>query len=145
MKDVNAGGGIAIGGTKQRVQLVIRDNASNPAMATQQVRTLVQQDHAVALLGAVTPPLTIPMSSIADALQTPLISGLTPIRAWLGGSKSGWKYSWDFFIDELAFTNQQFDVSSLAKTNKKIALFTDNEEDGVAPPGGATPHSTDRP
>jgi len=84
-------------------------------------------------------------SSIADALQTPLISGLTPIRAWLGGSKSGWKYSWDFFIDELAFTNQQFDVSSLAKTNKKIALFTDNEEDGVAPPGGATPHSTDRP
>lgn len=130
VSEVNAKGGLDVGGTKQKVKLIILDNQSNPATAGQQVRTLIQQNKAVAILGAVTPPLSIPMSAVADALKTPLLTGLTPIRAWLGGSKTGWKYAWDFFFDELKFTDQQFLTSNLTKTNKQIALFTDNEEDG---------------
>lgn len=128
--DVNAEGGLDIGGEKRKVRLEVLDSESDPTVTTQQIRTLVQQDGAVGLLGPTTPPLTIPASSVAEALQVPMVSSLTPIRAWLGGNESGWKWSWDFFIDELEFTKLQFKVADTVDTNKKVALFTDNEQDG---------------
>lgn len=128
---VNAAGGLMVGGQKRTVKLVIDDNASNPVTATQQAKSLVQQDGAVGLLGAVTPPLSIPLSDAADSLKVPLVSTVTPIEAWLGGSPSGWKYSWDLFFDEKQMTSLQFQASNLATTNKKVALFTDTEQDGI--------------
>lgn len=128
--DINAQGGLSVSGQKHKVSLDILDDQSDPTATTQQLRTLVQQDHAVGLLGPTTPPLTIPASATAEVLHVPLVSGLTPIRAWLGGSKSGWKWSWDFFIDELKFTQIQFKVANTISTNKKVALFTDTEQDG---------------
>ena len=53
--DVNAAGGIAIGGTKEKLKLVVLDNGSDPDTASSQARELVLQDHAVALLGFATP------------------------------------------------------------------------------------------
>ena len=128
--DVNQAGGIEIDGEKRQVKLLIRDNKSDPTVATDQFRTLAQQDQVALMLGATTPPLTIPLSATADALHVPLVSGLTPIRAWLAGNKQGWQWAWDFFIDEAVFTNRQFEVADMVDTNKKVALFTDNEQDG---------------
>jgi branched-chain amino acid transport system substrate-binding protein len=128
---VNADGGLDVGGSKQKVELVIDDNASDPNTATQQARSLIDQDGVVALLGAVTPALTIPISNVAEQLQVPMVTSVTPIRAWLAGNPDGWKYSWDLFFDEAQQTDMQFKAADLAPTNKKIALFTDNEQDGV--------------
>ena len=50
----------------------------------------------------------------------------------MAGNKSGWHYAWDMFWDENQMTNLQFETSNLARTNKKVALFTDNENDGIA-------------
>ncbi len=63
-------------------------------------------------------------------LHVPLVSGLTPIRAWLAGNKQGLAVGVGFFIDEAVFTNRQFEVADTVDTNKKVALFTDNEQDG---------------
>src|SRR5579871_6388228 len=42
---VNRAGGLKVGGTKHRVTLEILDNQSNAALAAQQNKTLVEQDH----------------------------------------------------------------------------------------------------
>jgi branched-chain amino acid transport system substrate-binding protein len=48
--NVNASGGIAVGGTKEKLKLVVLDNRGDPGTAGAQALQLVRQDHAVALL-----------------------------------------------------------------------------------------------
>ena len=131
VNDINASGGLDVGGTKYKIQLVVLDNQSDPNRASQQARTLLLQDNAVALLGAATPPLDIPISSIGEQLKRPVVQSLTPLQAWLSGRQGGWNYAWDLHFDEKQMTNLQFQTSDLVKTNKRVALFTDTEEDGI--------------
>jgi branched-chain amino acid transport system substrate-binding protein len=131
VNEVNAQGGVARGDSKSKVKLVVLDNKSDPNVATQQARTLVNKNGAVALLGASTPPLNVPLSATAETLRIPIVSTTTPIRAWLAGSKSGWHYAWDLFFDEVEATKLAYKTADQTKTNKKVALFTDNEADGV--------------
>lgn len=129
--DVNAAGGIEIGGVKHKVEYKVLDNQSNPNLVTQQARTLVLEQGAVALLGSFTPPLSIPLSNVAEQLQVPAIFSNTPIEGWQAASPKGWTYAWDIFVAEPQMTQLEFDTASLAQTNKKVALFTDTEDDGV--------------
>jgi branched-chain amino acid transport system substrate-binding protein len=129
---INAAGGVDVGGTKHPLKLVVLDNKSDPTVVTSSAKSLINDSSAVALLGSATPPLTIPFSVVADQEQIPAISGLTPTLAWLGANKTGWKYSYDVFIDEVEQTAVNFQASDLTPTNKKVALFTDTEEDGKA-------------
>jgi branched-chain amino acid transport system substrate-binding protein len=128
--EINSHGGLTVGSTRVKVVLKVLDNKSDGNLAAQQARTLFLQDKAPALLGAATPPLNIPISNVAEQTKRPVIITLTPVRAWLGGRPSGWKYAWDFFFDELQMTQLQYQASSEVATNKKVALFTDTEEDG---------------
>jgi branched-chain amino acid transport system substrate-binding protein len=128
--EVNAAGGIGLGGTKHQVRLVVQDNASSGDKASAQARDLVLNRKAVALLGPATPTLSIPVSVVADQLKIPTLVTITPLKAWQGGNSSGWRYSWDVFFDETQMTGTQFQTASLIGTNKKVALFTDQEEDG---------------
>ena len=129
--DVNADGGVTINGAARTIELVVRDSKSEPDTVAEQSRTLVLNDGVVGLLGSVSPPLTIPASNVAERQQVPFVTSLTPLQAWKGANTEGWTYAWNFFFDELQMTDLQFKASDLVDTNKKIALFTDNEEDGL--------------
>jgi branched-chain amino acid transport system substrate-binding protein len=129
---INGAGGVDVGGTRRQLKLVVKDNKSDPTVVTSVTKSLINDDGAVALLGSVTPPLTIPFSVVADQEQVPAISTLTPSLAWKGASSSGWKYSYDVFVDETQQTLVNFKASDLVPNNKKVALFTDTEEDGKA-------------
>ncbi len=129
--EINAAGGVEFGGAKHKIKLVIQDNASDPAKAAAQAKDLVLTSKAVALLGPVTPPLSIPEAVVADQLKVPFLTSITPIRAFGGAAPEGWNYAWDVFFDELQMTQTQFQASDLIETNKKVVLFTDTEEDGV--------------
>src|SRR5258707_5335732 len=94
VNDANAAGGIAFNGGKAKINLILLDNASDPNTATSQATTLYLKDNAVALLGPFTPPLTIAVAQVAERLQRPFISTVTPIEAWLSGRPAGYKYSW---------------------------------------------------
>jgi branched-chain amino acid transport system substrate-binding protein len=131
LADVNAAGGIKIDGTKHRVKLVVLNNQSDPTTASQQVRQLVVQDGAQALLGAGTPPITVPEALIAESLKVPYLTTNTPVGAFAAGNKTGWKYSWDMFFSEHEQASDIVAAVDRFPTNKKIALFTDNEPDGV--------------
>jgi branched-chain amino acid transport system substrate-binding protein len=127
--EVNAAGGLKLSDGSHKVKLVILDNKSDPNTASSQARTLYLQNGAVAMLGSITPPLGIPLSKVAEQIHRPFVTTTTPVRAWLSGGP--YKWSWDFFFDELQMTQRQFQASSLVKTNKKVVLFTDTEEDGI--------------
>ena len=129
--EVNEAGGLDIDGEKRTLELVVQDNASNGDKAAEQARSLVLDDGAVALLGPATPPLSIPISAAADQLKVPTIVTITPLQAWKGGNPDGWTYAWDVFFDEIQMTQTQYQAADLVETNKKVALFTDTEEDGV--------------
>ena len=130
--DVNAAGGIAVGGTKQKLKLVVLDNGSDPGTASSQVRELVLQDHAVALLGYATPQIVMPTALLAEQLRVPFLTSLVPVEAFASGDKDGWKYSWDFFYDEQQQAAGAARVLASVPGNKKVVLFTDSEPDGVA-------------
>ncbi len=129
--DANAAGTVKINGTPAKINLVILDNASDPNTASSQATTLFLKNNAVALLGPFTPPLVIAVSTVAERLKRPLLTSVAPIEAWLSGRPSGWQYSWDVFFDENQQTKLIFQTANLTATNKRVALFTDTEQDGV--------------
>jgi branched-chain amino acid transport system substrate-binding protein len=129
--DVNAAGGIAIGGAKEKLTLVVLDNRSDPSTASAQAAELVQQDHAVALLGSATPQIVMPTAVAAEQLRVPLVTSQMPVEAFASGDKTGWTYSWDLFYDERQQAADAAKALATAAGNKKVALFTDNEPDSV--------------
>ena len=131
--DVNAAGGIAIGGTREKLKLVVLDNGSDPSTASSQASELVLRDHAVALLGFATPLIVTPAALVAEQLRVPFLTSLMPVEAFASGDKVGWNYSWDFFYDEQqqAADAAKALATATAASNKKVVLFTDNEPDGV--------------
>ena len=129
--DVNAAGGIAIGGTREKLKLVVLDNGSDPSTASSQASELVLRDHAVALLGFATPLIVTPAALVAEQLRVPFLTSLMPVEAFASGDKVGWNYSWDFFYDEQQQAADAAKALATAASNKKVVLFTDNEPDGV--------------
>lgn len=127
--DVNAKGGLEVGGSKRKVELVVKDNKSDPNQVTEQARGLVNEG-AVALLGSFTPPLSIPLSNVAEQSQVPAIFTNTPVQSWQAANESGWSYAWDIFVNESQQTAADYEAANLVQTNKKVALFTDTEDDG---------------
>lgn len=129
--DANADGGLDVGGTKRKVALKVLDNRSDPNLASSQARELILKDGATALLGACTPPVIVPMAQVADSQKVPLVTSCAPVNAFRGSNEAGWEYSWDLFFDEQDQADGVAKVVSQVPTNKKVALFTDTEPDGV--------------
>lgn len=129
--EINQAGGVTVDGVARQLKLDVQDNASDGDTASSQARDLVLEDGAVALLGPATPPLSIPVSLAAEQLKVPMLTTITPLEAWKGANTSGWNWAWDVFFDEKQMTDTQFQTADLVQTNKKVALFTDQEEDGI--------------
>ncbi len=129
--DVNAAGGVDVGGKKRRLKLVVLDNRSDPNTTTQQTRELVLQDAAVAILGACTPPIVVPGALAAEQQKVPFVTTCAPVKAFQGGNPNGWHYAWDVFFDEQEQATHALSALAKADSNKKLAVFTDNEPDGV--------------
>ena len=128
---VNAAGGIAVGGTKEKLRLVVLNNGSDPSTASSQASELVRHDHAVALLGSATPLIVTPVALVSEQLRVPFLTSLMPVEAFASGDKTGWNYSWDFFYDEQQQAADAAKALASVPSNKKVVLFTDSEPDSV--------------
>jgi branched-chain amino acid transport system substrate-binding protein len=128
---VNAAGGIAVGGTREKLTLIVLDNGGDPSRAAQQAAELVRTDHAVALLGSATPLIVTPVAVTAEQLRVPLVTSLMPVEAFASGDKTGWTYSWDLFYDEGQQAADAARALAAVPGDKKVALFTDDEPDSV--------------
>jgi len=130
--EANAKGGLLVGGQKMKIQLKVLDNKSDGTLAARQIRTLVENDGAVALLGAVGPELNIPQAATAESLHVPYVTTSMPILPWRLTGGTTRRYSWAFFFDPTVAIQYELKGAQLAKTNKKIAFFADNDGDGKA-------------
>jgi branched-chain amino acid transport system substrate-binding protein len=128
---VNAAGGIAIGGAKEKLTLVVLDNGSDPSTASSQAAELARRDHAVALLGSATPLIVTPVAQTAEQLRVPFLTSLMPVEAFADADKTGWTYSWDLFYDEQQQAADAARALAAVPGDKKVALFTDDEPDSV--------------
>lgn len=131
VKWVNDDGGLEVDGTKRQVELIVQDNQSDPNAASQQAREMVLKDGAVALLGPCTPPVTIPVAQAAEVQKVPMMATCTPVGAFAAGSESGWNYVFDMFFSEEDQASTAFEAFDQVESNKKVAIFTDTEPDGI--------------
>jgi branched-chain amino acid transport system substrate-binding protein len=131
MANVNAAGGVVVGGAREKLKLVVLDNGSDPGRAAAQATELVRTDHAVALLGSATAPIVTPTALMAEQLRVPLVTSQMPVEAFASGDKTGWAYSWDLFYDERQQAADAAKALASAGSDKKVALFTDDEPDSV--------------
>jgi branched-chain amino acid transport system substrate-binding protein len=142
---INKAGGIKIGGKSIPIVLKLLDNQSDPNLAVRQYVGLVTQDKVDFLLGPYASGTTIPVSSVSEKYQVPMVEG--------GGASPqifsrGYKYIFgllppadDYFastIDMLKQSQPQaktvalvtaddaFDVS-VAKGTKKLLAATGME------------------
>jgi branched-chain amino acid transport system substrate-binding protein len=130
VSQVNARGGILIGGQLHKVNLIILDDASNPATATSNVHKLISQDRAVAVLGSCTPPMVTPGAVVAEQSNVPMVTGCDPIATF--EATGPWKWVWDLFFDDpdLAVLPFQTLQTYRSVTNKKIAILYSQDPDG---------------
>jgi branched-chain amino acid transport system substrate-binding protein len=126
---VNAGGGIAVGGVKHKVKLLVLDDQTNPNTTVTNVQQLITKDHVSALLGSCTNTLVVPGALIAERSGVPMV---TPCAVTDGfASVRSWKWVWDIFFNSADLTQAPFKMLAeyhLA-TNQKLAILHSN---GVA-------------
>jgi branched-chain amino acid transport system substrate-binding protein len=136
---VNATGGVEVGGKKEKVNLVLLDDQSDPATAVNNIQTLVTSDHAVALLGSCTPPLVNPGALIAERMRVPMVTGCDPVVAFT--SVRSWNWVWDLFFYEPDLAQLPFETLKAysASTNHKVAILHDNGPDGLVVGGKLWP------
>jgi len=74
LEDVNAAGGIDVGGKKYKVELVIEDNESKAESAVKANTKLITEEDVLAIVGPQSSKQAIPAGGIANELGTPMIS-----------------------------------------------------------------------
>lgn len=129
---VNEAGGLVVGGSKRKVQLVVMDNKSDANLAGQQARQMVLKDGVVGLLSGCTPTITVPAVQVAEVQKIPMIVTCNPIGVFSTFSKSGLRYTWDMFFSETEQAAAVYKTFDQTQSNKRVALFTDTEPDGIA-------------
>jgi len=74
LEDVNAAGGLAVGGRKYKVELVIEDNESKAESAVKANTKLITEEDVLAIVGPQSSKQAIPAGGKANELGTPMIS-----------------------------------------------------------------------
>ena len=74
LEDVNAAGGIQVGGKKYKVELVIEDNESKAESAVKANTKLITEEDVLAIVGPQSSKQAIPAGGKANELGTPMIS-----------------------------------------------------------------------
>jgi branched-chain amino acid transport system substrate-binding protein len=76
-QQANASGGILVGGIPHRVRIILRDIGDQADLATSQARDLLNRDSVVALVGPQFSRDAIPVASLAQQAQVPMISPMS--------------------------------------------------------------------
>jgi len=141
INDANKNGGIDVGGARRKAKLVIRDDKSDPNSTASNTETLISRDGAVAMLGSCTPALVNAGALVAERRKVPIVTGCDPLDAFK--SVRQWKYAWDIFFDEGDLGTAPFRMLAdyQLKTNRKIAIFSDNGPDGKVVGGVIWPNA----
>jgi branched-chain amino acid transport system substrate-binding protein len=87
IQPVNDGGGLDLGGRKQKVTLVIEDDQDRAEVAARSAQKLINQDKVVALIGPSLSRNAIPVADVAENARIPMISPNSTNPATTAGKK----------------------------------------------------------
>lgn len=74
LEDINAAGGLDVGGKKYQVELAVEDNESKAESAVAVNTKLITQDEVLVIVGPQASKQAVPAGEVADNNQTPMIS-----------------------------------------------------------------------
>jgi len=151
--DINALGGVDVGGTKMKIKLFIVDDQSDPNKTGTLAESLITQNNVQFLLSGDEPPPMHPgVSTVADRYKIPYITSVGPFEPWSAlreASDTKWPYTWasglfalatpaeapDFRAGKSGYTvgDTWIDMLSLYgdQTNKKAAILASDDSDGI--------------
>ncbi len=149
--DINALGGLDVGGKKMKVRLVQLDNESDPTKSGQLAEDLVTREKAKFLfMGAGPITMWAGPAGVCEKYKVPNLISDTPMEPWAGMRTSAtppWEYNWltgfaiatppdkGDFRDKPGYTVRDTWFAYLDmfadKTNKVAAVFASDEADGA--------------
>ncbi len=74
LEDINAAGGLTVGGEKYMVEVIVEDNESKPESAAKAATKLITEDEVLAIVGPQASSQAIPAGEMANNYGTPMIS-----------------------------------------------------------------------
>jgi branched-chain amino acid transport system substrate-binding protein len=74
LEDINAAGGLDVGGKKYKVEIVIEDNESKAESAVKAMTKLITEDEVIAVVGPQSSKQAVPAGEVANNYKTPMIS-----------------------------------------------------------------------
>ncbi len=74
LEDIEAAGGLNVGGTKYAVELVIEDNESKAESATKANTKMITQDDVLVIVGPQASTQAVPAGDVANNYSTPMVS-----------------------------------------------------------------------
>jgi branched-chain amino acid transport system substrate-binding protein len=74
LEDIEAAGGLDVGGVKYKVEVIHEDNESKGESAAAAATKLIVEDEVLAIIGAYASKQAIPTGEVADANETPMVS-----------------------------------------------------------------------
>jgi branched-chain amino acid transport system substrate-binding protein len=128
--------GLAAGGRKLAVEVVLKDSQSNPNRAGEVANDLILKDKVALVLTAGTPETANPVSDACELNGVPCVSSVVPWQPWFFGRKGdpATGFDWTYHVfwgleDVIAnFTNGWKSV----QTNKSVGGLFPNDGDGNA-------------
>jgi branched-chain amino acid transport system substrate-binding protein len=74
LADIEKAGGLDVGGTKYKVQIVVEDNESKAESAVKANTKMITEDEVLAIVGPQASSQAVPAGDVANNYQTPMIS-----------------------------------------------------------------------
>jgi branched-chain amino acid transport system substrate-binding protein len=74
LEDIDAAGGLDVGGTKYAVELVIEDNEAKAESATKVNTKMITQDEVLVIVGPQSSKQAVPAGEVANNYSTPMVS-----------------------------------------------------------------------
>lgn len=128
--------GLAVGGRKHDVQIILKDSQSNPNRAGEVANDLILKDKVALVLTAGTPETANPVSDACELNEVPCVSSVVPWQPWFFGRKGdpakgfAWTYHAFWGLEDVIanFTNGWNSV----QTNRRVGGLFPNDGDGNA-------------
>jgi len=74
VEEINAAGGVTVGGEQRTLELIVADNQGTAAGATEAAESLIDEDEVLVMVGPNASVAAVPAGAVADELETPMIS-----------------------------------------------------------------------
>lgn len=141
--DINAKGGIMVGGQKVKFKFVYYNDESDPTKATTNVVRLMTVDGAQFILGPWTTPLALPVGAYIENSEALMIAVGTGTLAWETNKYNRTFIVYQSSVDESNVVFKLLEALPNATRPKKLAIWEEDSEVGRTYAAWAEKHATE--